>query len=128
VTVDFDDCRIDHRVFHVGIITQGVKYPFEYITLDPTTEPSKRAVPIPELRWKVAPWRIRADNPQHSLKEKPRIAPRPSRRTRPAGTQRLNQFPLPVREDKSALVHSNLLFWKVESETLRIGNPKCPQA
>ncbi|MHA3916776.1 hypothetical protein, partial [Halovulum sp. GXIMD14793] len=36
--------------------------------------------------------------------------------------------PLAIRENKSARVHSNLLFWKVESELKPNGNPECPQA
>ena len=35
--------------------------------------------------------------------------------------------PLAVCKNKSARVHSNLLFWKVESELKPNGNPECPQ-
>ncbi|MEX0282130.1 MAG: hypothetical protein AB3N13_13185, partial [Arenibacterium sp.] len=43
------------------------------------------------------------------------------------GTKGLNHTPLTIRENKSARVHSNLLFWKVESELRPNGNPECPQ-
>lgn len=71
--VDLDDGCIDHRVFHVRLVAQGVEYPFEYIGLNPTTEAPEGAVPVPELRRQVTPRGIRSYNPQNSFKEKPRV-------------------------------------------------------
>jgi len=35
--------------------------------------------------------------------------------------------PLSIRDDEPALVHSNLLFWKVEAEFSQIVNPESQQ-
>jgi len=127
MAMNFHDCCVDHCVFHVGLIAKRVEYPFEYIGLNPATEPPEGTVPVPEFPGQVAPWRICPHDPQHGFKEKPRIAACAARRRDPARAQGFNQKPLSVREDKSAPVHSNLLFWRVEAELIRFGNPECPQ-
>jgi hypothetical protein len=40
---------------------------------------------------------------------------------------RLHPLPLVIGDNKSARVHSSLLFWKVESEINADGNPESQQ-
>ena len=127
MAVDLNDGCVDYRVFHVWLVSQGIEYPFEYIGLDPAAEPPEGAVPIAELRRKIAPRRIRAHDPKHCFKKQPRIGTSTPRYGQTAEAQWLNCTPLAIRENKSAGVHTNLLFWKLESELKPNGNPECPQ-
>ena len=49
VAVDLDDGGVDHGVFHVGIVGDGVEEPFENVGPDPVAEPREHAVPIAEF-------------------------------------------------------------------------------
>ena len=67
VPVDLDDCAIDHGIFHVGIVRNCVKYPFENIGFDPVAESLEHRIPAAELPRKVPPGRARPGNPQNGI-------------------------------------------------------------
>jgi hypothetical protein len=69
VTVDFDDCRINHSVFHVGLLRDGVKYTFKNIGFDPMTEPFEDCVPVTKMLRQITPWAAGAGYPQNGFNE-----------------------------------------------------------
>src|SRR5665213_3535871 len=70
--MDLDDGGIDHGVFHVGLIRDGIEKPFENITLDPVAIPLEDGVPRTEQRRQIAPGAAGSRDPQHRL-DKPTI-------------------------------------------------------
>jgi len=80
------DGGVDHRIFVVGIIRQGLEKPLPDPTLRPPAEPPMGVLPIAETFWKIAPRRTRPELPDHRFHENPVAqlavtahAPRPTR-------------------------------------------------
>src|SRR6185436_13337388 len=55
VPVDLDDGRIDHGVFQVGLVRDGVEQPRPDVRLHPVAEAREHAVPVPERGRQIAP-------------------------------------------------------------------------
>ena len=49
MAVDLDDGGIDHGIFHVGLIREGIEKPLENIGLAPVTEAPERRAPVAEI-------------------------------------------------------------------------------
>jgi hypothetical protein len=48
MTVDLDDGGVDHGVFHVWVVRDGVEHPLEHIGFYPIAEAREGAVPVAE--------------------------------------------------------------------------------
>ena len=103
-----DDRSVDHGVFHVGLIRDGVEKPFENIGLHPISEPLEHRVPLAESWRQVPPGTARSGDPQHRLKKQPPVRTRPTRVRRLAQTMRFHLRPLGVRQTQA--VHNKLRF------------------
>ena len=67
MTMDFDDCAVDHRVFHVGITRKRLEKPLKNPGFCPVTIALEHRVPLAKPGRQIAPRRTRARNPQHTL-------------------------------------------------------------
>jgi hypothetical protein len=121
VAVDLDDGGVNHCVFHVRIIGEGVEQPLPDIPLHPVSEPGEHAVPVAERTRQISPRTAGAGNPQHRLHEQSVILAAPAGIARLAKTQRLHFRPLGVRQNES--IHP-----KLESRLGEYGNPESQQA
>src|SRR3546814_8073428 len=87
MTVHLDDCGIDHRIYHVRLLRDGVEQPLENIGLHPIPIALEHRVPFAERARQVAPRAARPHDPQYRLDKAsiiaaaaPRIADRKSTR------------------------------------------------
>jgi hypothetical protein len=55
MAMNLDDRRIDHRIFHVWIIRDGVENPFENTSFHPVAVAFEYRIPIAKHRGKIAP-------------------------------------------------------------------------
>lgn len=55
--MNLNDGAVNKRIFEVGVATRALEKILEHTRFCPSAEPSELAVPIPESRWQVAPWR-----------------------------------------------------------------------
>jgi hypothetical protein len=108
MAVDFNDGRINHGVFHVRVIRDGVEYPFENISFDPMAKSFEHGVPMTEILRQIAPWTPGSHNPQNRLHEQTGVSTCPARVTAFAKTMRFNLLPLSVRQAKP--IHEKLLL------------------
>jgi len=67
VAVNLDDGGIDHGVFHVGIVGDGVEQPLPDIRLHPVAEAREHTVPVAERGRQIPPGTAGSGNPQHGL-------------------------------------------------------------
>src|SRR4051795_7585489 len=67
VPVDFDDGGVDHGVFQVGIVRDGLEQTLPDVRLHPVAKAGEDAVPVPERGRQIAPGTAGADNPQHGF-------------------------------------------------------------
>src|SRR5215207_1902876 len=102
VAVDFDNGRVHHGVFPVGLVRDGGEQPLPDVRPHPIAEADEDAVPVPERTRQIAPWTARADNPQHRLDKKPVVLAAAPRITGLAQTTRLHLRPLGVRQHKAS--------------------------
>src|SRR5665213_3200634 len=118
--MDLDDGGIDHGVFHVGLIRDGIEKPFENITLDPVAIPLEDGVPRTEQRRQIAPGAAGSRDPQHRL-DKPTIVF--------AAASRVGLLPQAMRLHLCPLgIAQHISFHpKLESQYLAQGNPKSQQ-
>jgi len=114
MAMDPDDRGIDHRVFHVGLIGNGIEHALEHVGLYPIAEALEDCVPLAKRRWEVTPWTAGSRNPQHRLREQSRIPSRPARIGRLAQAEGLHLLPLRVCQAEP--VHAKLLS-ELESRT-----------
>src|SRR5271157_1067950 len=121
VAVDLDDGGVDHGVFHIRLVRDGLEQPLPHIRLHPVAEPRIHADPAAEGGRQIAPGTACARNPKHRLQKQPVIlAPAPGI-ARLAQTQRLHPRPLGVSQNES--VHP-----KLESHPASDENPESKQA
>jgi hypothetical protein len=106
--VDLDDCRIDHGIFHIGIIGNGIEYPFKNIGFDPMAKALEHCVPVAEMRRQIAPWAPGPRDPQNGFNKQPRISSCPARIGLLSQTMRFDFLPLGVR--KAEAIHEKLLW------------------
>src|ERR1700730_16195579 len=66
-----DDGGVDHRVFVVGIIGQGLEKVLPNAFFSPTRETPVGVAPATEALGHIAPRRASAEFPDHGLDEKP---------------------------------------------------------
>jgi len=121
VAVDLDDGGVDHGVFHIWLVRDGLEQPFPDIRLHPIAKARIRAAPVAERRWQIAPGAARAGNPQHCLHKQPVILAAASGITEFAQTKRFHFRPLGVAQNES-------LHPKLESQPSSNGNPESQQA
>ena len=105
--VDLDNCRVNHGVFHVGIVRGGIEYPFKNIGLYPMAEPFEHRVPWAEILRQIPPGAARPGNPQNRFDEKPAVSAGPARIGLLAKAMRLDLLPLGIGQDKA--IHKKLL-------------------
>ena len=101
VPVDLDNRCVNHGVFHVGIVGDGVEYPFENIGFNPMPEPLEHCVPRPELRRQVAPRAAGPRDPQNGFEEQPPISSRSPRIGLFAEAMRFDHLPLGIGQNKT---------------------------
>jgi hypothetical protein len=77
--VDLHDRCVNHGVFHIGVIRDGVKYSFENIGFDPMAKSFEHGVPMTEILRQIAPWAPGSHNPQNRLHKQTGIAARPAK-------------------------------------------------
>ena len=75
VAVRLDDGGIDHGVFHVRFIRDGIEQPFENIGSHPVAIPLEDGVPSAKRGRQVAPGAASARNPQHRFDKAAVIRP-----------------------------------------------------
>jgi hypothetical protein len=78
MAMNLDDRSVDHRIFHVGLITDSLEQTLKDVGLHPIPESLKNGVPFTELSRKIAPWTAGTSNPQNRFDKAPII-----RSTRP---------------------------------------------
>ena len=97
VLMGSDDGGVDHRVFVVGIIGQGLEKIPPNAFFSPTRETPVRVAPAPEALGQIAPRRASAGFSDHGLDEKPVAAIAvPPHRARTARQQIFNPRELVV--------------------------------
>src|SRR6186997_1766684 len=101
VAVDLDDCGVDHGVFHVGIVGDGVEQPLPDIRLHPVAEAREYAVPVTERGRQIPPRAAGSGDPQHGLDKLSVILAAAAGITRLAKTKRLHLRPLGVSQNES---------------------------
>jgi hypothetical protein len=125
--VYLDDCGVHHGHFHVRLIAQSTEDTFK----NPCTHPISKApidgIPIAEPSWQVTPGSAGAGYPENGFQEQARILTSTTRMRFQTQTTRLHLTPLPIRNNKPARIHANLLFWKFESQISRPVNPESQQ-
>src|SRR6185369_17921206 len=67
VAVDLDDGGVDHSVFHVGIVGDGVEQPLPDIRLHPVAEAREYAVPVAQRGWQITPGAASSGDPKYGL-------------------------------------------------------------
>src|SRR3954465_5804140 len=101
VAVCLDDGGVNHGVFQVGLVRDGVEQPLPDARLHPIAEAGEHAVPVPERRRQIAPGAARADHPQDGLDKPPIVLTAAPRITGLAQTTRPHLRPLGVRQYKA---------------------------
>jgi hypothetical protein len=101
VPVKLDDGAVDHGVFHVRIVRQGLEDAAEHAALHPVRKPLVDGVPRCELARQIAPRGPGSNDPQHRLDEHPRVAAGPPRIAGLAQAVQFDLRPLGVTEDKT---------------------------
>jgi len=71
VLMGSDDGGVDHRVFVIGIIGQGLEKILPNAFFSPTRETPVRVAPATEALGQIAPRRANAEFPDHGLDKKP---------------------------------------------------------
>ena len=128
VAMDLHNCRVNHRVFHIRLVTESIEYPFENIGFNPTSEPLERAVPVSEFGGKITPRCVRPRDPQHSFQKQAIVAPGAAACIGATKAKRCDDRPLMIRQYKAASIHNSLPVQEDESENCRFGNPNCQHA
>src|SRR6478735_5374217 len=118
--MDLDDGGVDHGVFHVGVIGDGVEQPLPDIRLHPIAEAREYAVPVTERGRQIPPRAAGSGDPQHGLDKLSVILAAAAGITRLAKTKRLHLRPLGVSQNES--VHP-----KLESQPSPHENPESQQ-
>src|SRR6188768_1351242 len=118
--MDLDDGGVDHGVFHVGVIGDGVEQPLPDIRLHPIAETREYAVPVTERGRQIPPRAAGSGDPQHGLDKLSVILAAAAGITRLAKTKRLHLRPLGVSQNES--VHP-----KLESQPSPHENPESQQ-
>jgi hypothetical protein len=72
-----DDGGIDHHVFEIWILRQGLEKTLPNSFARPTVEAHEDAIPEPECRRQIAPWRTRVQNPKYRIDEQPIVLASP---------------------------------------------------
>ena len=67
VAVDVNDGGVNHCVFHVGIIGDGVEQPLPDTRLRPVAKARESAVPVAERGRQITPGAAGSGDPQHGL-------------------------------------------------------------
>src|SRR6476646_7525560 len=115
-----DDGGVDHGVFHVGVIGDGVEQPLPDIRLHPIAEAREYAVPVTERGRQIPPRAAGSGDPQHGLDKLSVVLAAAAGIARLAKTKRLHLRPLGVSQNES--VHPQL-----ESQPSPDENPESQQ-
>src|SRR3978361_679397 len=100
VTVDLDDCGVDHGVFHVRIVGDGVEQPLPDIRLHPVAEAREYAVPVAQRRRQITPRAAGSGDPQYRLDKLSVVLAAAAGIARLAKTMRLHLRPLGVSQNE----------------------------
>lgn len=119
--MDLDDRGVDHGVFHVRIVRDGVEQPHPDIGLHPVAKAREHAVPMAEGGRQIAPRAAGASDPQHRFDEQAVVLAAASGIARLAEAQRLHFRPLGVSQNES-MFHPEL-----ESQAGPVENPESQQ-
>ncbi|MGY3075486.1 hypothetical protein ACVWZZ_001857 [Bradyrhizobium sp. LM6.10] len=120
VAVDLDDGGVDHGVFHVGIVGDGLEQPLPDIRLHPVAKARECAIPVAEHRRQIPPGTAGSGDPQNGLDKQSVVLAAAARISRLAKTMRLHLRPLGVSQNES--VHP-----KLESQPSPDENPESQQ-
>jgi len=118
--MNLHDSGINHGVFHVRLLRQGIENPLENIGFAPIAKPPECSTPVAEHGWQIAPRTARPDDPKNRPKKQPVIPAAPSGVRRLAQTMRFHLRPLGVGKYKA--IHP-----MCESHLRQNRNPKSPQ-
>jgi hypothetical protein len=75
VTVNPNDCAIEHCIFKIVIASQGLENSVKGVGFDPPAEPFKNRIPLSKIRRQITPWRTRSSDPQNRFNKKPWLRP-----------------------------------------------------
>src|SRR6516165_1417200 len=101
VAVDLDDGGINHGVFHVRIIGDGLEQPLPDIRLRPVAEACEDTVPMAERDRQIAPGTSCACDPQHRFHKKSVVLAAAPWIAWLTQTMRLHLRPLGVSQNES---------------------------
>lgn len=101
MTVDLDNGGVDHGVFHVRVVRDGVEQPLEHIGFDPIAEAREGTVPVSERRRQVAPRTTGARNPKHRFDKQSVVLATAPGIARLTQAQRFHLRPLGITQYKS---------------------------
>ena len=118
--VHFDNRGIDHGVFHVWVLRDGIKKPFENIGFHPVPEADIHRIPFAEARWQVPPRAAGPHDPKHGLEKTPVVLAATPRIAGLAKAMWRHFRPLGVGQYES--FHPEL-----ESHQARVENPESQQ-
>jgi len=102
-----DNRGVDHGVFHIWLVGNGVEHTLENIRLNLIAEALEHRVPLAKHRRQVAPRAAGTRNPQHRFREQTDVATRPTRVGWFAKAKRRHLLPWRVRQKKP--IHPKLL-------------------
>ena len=119
--MDFHNGRVDHRIFHVGLVRTGVEQALEHIAAHPVAEALEHRIPLAQKLRQVAPWAARSRDPQHGFHKQAVVTTAAPAITHSAQAVRLHLRPLGVRQNQS--IHPQR-----ESHSDSRGNPFPQQA
>jgi hypothetical protein len=120
VAVDLDDGGVDYRVFHVGIVGDGIEQSLPDTRLRPVAEAREYAVPVAQRGRQIPPGAAGSGDPQYRLNKSSVVLAAAAGIARLAQTKRLHFRPLGVSQNES--VHP-----KLESQPSPDENPESQQ-
>ena len=70
MTVNRNNYRVYHGIFHVRVINNHLEYPLENIRLGLVIEPLEHSIPLAKIRWRISPGTTCSGLPEHNFKKK----------------------------------------------------------
>jgi hypothetical protein len=90
VTVNFDDCRIDHTELHIWIVRYDIENLSENAGLHPIAIALEHRIPVTERQRQISPRAVRAGDPQQSFEKQTIVTPEAAGIGRLAQTKQLD--------------------------------------
>ena len=91
--MDFAVAGVDHQPFVIRLVDQNLQQLFPHTLVAPADKPVVGVAPAPIVRWRVAPWYARSDDPENRVDEQPIVFRYAATDTGAARQMRLQQCP-----------------------------------